>query len=890
MKKSISNSLRLGIRQSLSLAASVTIVAALLSAAAPESRAADFQLANPTFANLPAGGASKLAGWQIAAFHGTPEPVISFENDGEKSFSRLQFNNTNPNRELIFSAAQRIEANAKPDEDFQVRLKYRAQQKLPLYVAISAGQGCSLPYVRSALPTNAAAGEWQTATVNLAAFRFQDANAIWNKNLFLEIFTVGQPVSLPVHLDLAEVSLSIVPSAMGLRSVTDAERAAVVAVDEKLEQLPPLQGRAAAWASRITSERSQFDDVLKPGARLNDAERHKLNQFIAWAGTLADAIQSGTISQTEGFQAFELNPINNQQILPDTKFFSGTITKSISAVTARNASVPIGIVVSAEQDLRGLLLSVAPFRNASGQDEPRIGIDRKMVKAWYQDQNEYWKQTPPSFELPAPTPQATPVNTDPAAFSYSPMDRAGMRILTPELLVNDPDLVTTDSSTKSSSVRVRKGKETSLLRVDDPAGVNASSIETFNVTDAPKLLPVAITAGTNQQFWIDLDVPADVSPGTYRSELRFSENGRDVGSVPITLDVRPTVLGTSDFIESLYYHPVNYRNETGYTVFYPGNKAWEQTKTEFADLGRHDVTDVLFCGAFQNPPDGSPLDLADFKRRVELRKQAGLRTDRVFYTGLMLRAVRTAQQEEYVRSQVRNLMSAAKSAGVREVYVYSQDEASGEALAALRRAWEIAHAEGAKIFAAGSREDMFPLMGDKLDLFICNGYPDRREAKRWHDAGKKIACYSNPQGGLEQPDAYRRNYGILLWQHDYDGAAPYTYHTGGRQTGGNVPNVWNDYIQNPDAMKQLAMVYPTADGVIDTIQMKGLREAYADIRYLKALEKAVAEKQLPEPIVGQAKAWLAELKAGDINRDQQDPAELRVQILNFLASSKQDQP
>lgn len=863
-------------------------VIGLVAAATSFAGAGNVVLVNPKFASLPAGEASKLPGWKIATFHGTPMPAMSFEQYDASSFVRFTFSGMNPNRELIFSVAQSIDAAPAPDQDFQIQIRYRVSQKLALYTAISAGQGCHLPYVRASLPTDSPGTDLQTATVDLSAFRFQDSNVIWNHQLWIEVFTVGHPAALPATLDLADISISVVPSAVGLRPVTNGERVSLATLDQKIAHLSTQAERDSDWLSRIRRARSQFDSVLRPDSKLNDSQREKLGQFNAWANTLADAIADGSISRMNKIVAFEINPISNQQILPDSSYFAGNIDPSISAVSARNATIPIGVVATAEQDCPSLLLTVLPFRNASGTVEPRLVVNRKLVKGWYQDQNENWRQFPPSFNLPPPAMKAMPVNTDSASFMYSPMERTGMKVLTPELLVNDYELVETDPKTRTTYVRSGQGSAAALVRVDDPAGVKAKTLDAFRVIDSKSLLPVPLKAHENQQFWIDVTIPPDVAPGIYHSEVHFSDDEKSLGGIPIMIDVRPTVLAPSDFIESIYYHPVNYQDEPGYTVFYPGDSAWDQTRLEFEDLARHGIDDVLLSGPLQNPLDGTPLDLEDFARRIKLRKTVGLRTDRVFYTGLMLRSVHTPEQERYVREQVRRLMAAAKAAGVGEVYVYSQDEANGEALASLRKAWEIAHEEGAKVFAAGSREDMFPLMGDELDLFICAGYPDRREAKRWQNSGKKIACYSNPQGGLEQPDTYRRNYGILLWQNDYDGAAPYTYHTAGRQFDGNVPDVWDDYVENPDAMKQLAMVYPTAAGVIDTIEFKGLREGYTDIRYLHALQNAVNEHQLSEPSNEEARAWLATLKAGDINRDHFNPADIRMKILDFLTHSKQD--
>ncbi|MCC6423905.1 MAG: hypothetical protein IT447_10540 [Phycisphaerales bacterium] len=761
-----------------------------------------------------------ISQWQAACFFDTPAPARSFERD-KKPFVRYLFKHGNSRGEIFWSLAQPITIRPKPDEDFRVTVRYRATQNVPLYVGISSGQGCALPYVRAPLPTTKNGSEWITTSVDLSAFRFQPSNVIWNGSLWLEIFTVNRPEALPVTIDLMNVSVQVM--------------------------------------------QSQKEPQAESKCRIN-------------------------VSRENSFVVYEVNPISNQRILPESTSIEGRIADAIHTRTARGATVPIGLVVSSNHDLNQLLPVIAPLRDDHDQIAKEIGVDRKIVKVWYQDRNEDWKRHPPALDLPPPSSQAIPVNSDPRSYQYSPMERTGLKLLTPELLLNDDALVVVDESTRTNSVRARTSDGTRLLRLDDPKSPAATTIKDFTVSDSTELLPMTLLAGRIQEFWIDIEIPASVPPGIYHTTIRWLDGDQLLAQTPLSIEIIPVVLTETNFIAGIYYHPVNYTNEPGYPVFYPGKLAWEQTARELKSLARNHLWDALMPGPVQNVGMDTPIDINDLKRRIDLRKAAGLRTDRLFYTGIMLGRVNDAGEAERLRNKVRLLVNTARSCGVEEIYVYSQDEASAEALSALRPAWVIAHEEGAKVFAAGSREDMFPIMGDMLDLFICAGYPDRREAARWHAVGGKIACYSNPQGGLEQPETYRRNYGLLLWQNDYDGAAPYTYHTAGRQSVGSVPSLWDDYIVNSDAMKQHAMAYPTATGVIETIQLRGLREAYTDLQYIHALELAIENHCLSSAGQTNATNLLRYLKAGDINKDQTDPADIRVKIIEYLSDTRKETP
>lgn len=138
------------------------------------------------------------------------------------------------------------------------------------------------------------------------------------------------------------------------------------------------------------------------------------------------------------------------------------------------------------------------------------------------------------------------------------------------------------------------------------------------------------------------------------------------------------------------------------------------------------------------------------------------------------------------------------------------------------------------MFVAGYVGSNFQAMGDIQDLLICAGYPSKREADKWHSRGHKIWRYANPQGGVENPEINRRNFGLLLWKHRYDGAATWTY----LSTAGHT---WNDF-DNPRG-RDYNFVYPTMDGVIDTVQWEGYREGVDDIRYVTTLEDAIRKAE-----------------------------------------------
>ena len=149
-------------------------------------------------------------------------------------------------------------------------------------------------------------------------------------------------------------------------------------------------------------------------------------------------------------------------------------------------------------------------------------------------------------------------------------------------------------------------------------------------------------------------------------------------------------------------------------------------------------------------------------------------------------------------------------------------------------------------------------MGDVQDLLICWGPPLASEAARWHSVGHKIWCYYNPQGGIENPEVYRRNFGLLLWKANYDGAATFSFQAA-------AGNPWDDF--DDPRQRDFMFAYPTIDGVIDTIAWEGYREGIDDIRYATTLALAIRKaresgKREAEDTALAAEQWIEELDTG----------------------------
>ena len=124
----------------------------------------------------------------------------------------------------------------------------------------------------------------------------------------------------------------------------------------------------------------------------------------------------------------------------------------------------------------------------------------------------------------------------------------------------------------------------------------------------------------------------------------------------------------------------------------------------------------------------------------------------------------------------------------------------------------------------------------------------------YHSYNHTIGIYAYPQCGEEKPLVYRTNYGLLLWQYDYDTVMDYAYMEGGGL-------LWDDWILgSPNYYKQHLFVYPTSNGVVDTVQYEGYRETINDIRYMTKLITVCQLVKDEGKNVSAIEAYMANLK------------------------------
>ncbi|MDE0041465.1 MAG: hypothetical protein OXT74_05480, partial [Candidatus Poribacteria bacterium] len=233
--------------------------------------------------------------------------------------------------------------------------------------------------------------------------------------------------------------------------------------------------------------------------------------------------------------------------------------------------------------------------------------------------------------------------------------------LTPELLLKDPDFV---------------------LVEDEPGRNRLQDAE--SPTDASELQPVSIPAGETQQFWVTVYVPEGTSVGIYTGRMTLKMENAPETVLPFTVEVLPFTLEQPVLRYSIYY-----RGRLAEDLKESIGSKWKsprQYAAEMRNLKAHGITHPTCHQDFDN------AQLLD--RAIELRKQAGIAVDPFYTLGLQTRGYTTPNQLTKLKEQVQSGLAQLRTHGIKNLYIYAIDEASGEVLKSQRTSFKAAHEVG----------------------------------------------------------------------------------------------------------------------------------------------------------------------------------------------------
>lgn len=493
--------------------------------------------------------------------------------------------------------------------------------------------------------------------------------------------------------------------------------------------------------------------------------------------------------------------------------------KTLACSACAGEYEPVSAIAYALQGVAGLTAACSPLKSGRATI-PASAVDVRVVKSWFQGASNGIGYTPSKW-------------------------------LIPELLLKDDALVRVDLQKQTNELRHTSADGTEQYLVcSDP---DSTSLEGVRPVEAATLQPLDLAAGQSREYWLTVHVPEQTPAGVYRGEVTFRA-AAGASTLPLQVTVRPFALRPSRLIYSIYYRGT--LSPDGQPTISSEGKSEEQYRAEIADLKAHGV---LYPTNYQSRNEKLP-------RALQIRRECGMPTEQFYNLGYSVGQQSEAQLPA-LREEVRAWLDLLKPLGYRTVSFYGIDEATGDTLVRQRAAWQAVQESGAKTFVACYKKT-FEAMGKLLNTAVLAGAPDPDEARKYHGIGSQAFCYANPQVGVEDPQVYRRNFGLVLWKAGFDGAMDYAYQHG-------FHHVWNDF--DDKTYRDHNFTYPTVNGVVDTIAWEGFREAVDDVRYVTTLEQAIREaKPARAATAKQARAWLEALDPTG------DPDTARAQLAEWI--------
>lgn len=535
---------------------------------------------------------------------------------------------------------------------------------------------------------------------------------------------------------------------------------------------------------------------------------------------------SEALDQTKPFVAFvPRQTITNAKILPTSFLIPAPIADTLKVTACPREYESATFAIYAFQDIKGLKITAGKLRNRH-HNPIDLAMNISVVKCWYQAGIE--------------------------------VGETNQKLLTPELLLKNDNLVKVDLNSRENYLWAKgANNQTGYMQISDE---NSQPLDGITVKDADKLQPVDLPANNVKQFWITINVPPKTEAGDYEGKLVLTAEGlRYALELKFNLLVLPFALDEPSLRYSIYYRGILTPDGNGEIFSDSDARSAEQYEAEMRNLKEHGV---------EYPTVYQRYDEQLLNKIFQIRRKAGLPMNSPLYTlGISTGNSTEADSLNRLMANVKRWIDLAKKNGYSEVFVYGIDEAYGELLASQRPAWCAVHRAGGKVFVACSK-GVFETMGCLLDLAVFAGPPDKEEARKFHLVERQISCYGNPQVGNEEPETYRRNFGLLLWKAGYDGAMDYAYQH-------SFHHIWNDF--DDPTYRDHVFAYPTSNGVINTIQWEGFREGVDDVRYVTTLLRAIEKAKLRNPLLAkQAKTWLNQIDvSGDLD-------ELRAKVIEWI--------
>ena len=569
-----------------------------------------------------------------------------------------------------------------------------------------------------------------------------------------------------------------------------------------------------AWAQNLEQRAGA---LLAAGEGTTEREVAEVLRDASNAARIAAATKEGKYKPDGLVAAFTVDPLSQEMFLPYHYPEDGELSGEMRIAAARDEYETGSLLVWAFAPLTKLTVKIGDLR--CGQNViPAKDIDVKLVKRVYQ--------------------------TGGAWMTYHRDPR--LRILTPNLLVNDDAMFKVDELRCRNFMRLNYPEGTVYADISDPDSTVQRFTRAVPLFDAPTLQPLDIPeAGRNQQYIFVFHAPKDAVPGIYKGRIDLVVNGApQSGGINVLFRILPIDLPAQ---------PSSYDNPD--QIFFSNINAFQRPHAITHEARVASVRDTL---ANVRAHNGNHMNgVWDSPSLAKEALAAGFIPDYIFeacnrwypipdwrsyYKGTDSKDLTLEQKNEAVR-QIKRLF-APRLAYLRSLNpkgvpmaIFMSESGSYYRLAdEQRERAEIAHELGFQVFAHGGNANReFAL--DVQDMNSDAGNPSRERAENWHAAGGAVISYCDPFPSAENPQMFRRWNGFERYK---------KFHYDGNMLHGFVTSMYDEFRDDPGGdgnYRNFCVAYPRRNGHIYTIAWEGWRESYDDLRYATKL------KQLCQPLL-----------------------------------------
>ncbi len=548
-----------------------------------------------------------------------------------------------------------------------------------------------------------------------------------------------------------------------------------------------------------------------------------------------------------GFVVYAVRAMSPLQRLPQVYPLDGRLGGDVRVALARDEYEAGSFQVFPFEDMV-LKFEVNDLKANDGSVLPKDKLDLKMVKIWMQNGNAWYSYFTDTALVPVP-----------------------------ELLLKDEALIKVDFENPGNYARVKRNGQdvyqwispernisyTSKTRgrYNTPTPVFYPMKEDF--ADADTLQPVAFKAGQFKQMWLTVRADETQKEGLYMGAIAVSRGGKKVADIPVAVRVLPFVLPKArsddmkrDFLVCLYSGPSIRRfteqNGEDRTL------AERQLLTVYRNYKAHNLLNPMMEDSAE----------ADFAENIRIRKEAGLPTDPIIGPSLPFVSDTNPDGSFSNRELVRAKANADRWVkflsgllGHTNIYLMSGDEPGGDWVRLMRPIHKIYQEAGLKFFTAG-HEGIFNKGGYQYDLIPMAIQPqDSAKIKGIKTVDHSyVGFYAVQHNGSENPDFVRRQHGLLGYSSGFNMIINYEFGFFG----------WNDLEY--DTYKPMMLAYTTRNGLVDTIEWEGFREAVDDIRYMTLLKGEIARCKASDSLdtryaARQALMWLSQIDFNSVELD-----------------------